>query len=171
MATSAVAAGKIGVAIACGEEVPKGCLVDREGNQTTDPRRFRRGDAWLMPLGGSEGHKGYGLAAMVEVLCGILTGLGFGVSPIGVHNDNCFLAFFDVAAFRPLGTFEREIADLAAYLKATQPATGYNAVVYPGEIEHRTAIERRSAGIPLEPETWNTLAALAQEHSLDTESL
>ena len=167
MATSAVAAGKIGVAIARGQEVPKGWLIDRDGNETTDPRRFRSGDAWLLPLGGSEGHKGYGLAAMVEILCGILTGLGFGVSSTGVHNDGCFLALFDVAAFRPLQIFKEEVADFAGFLKATQPAKGADAVLYPGELEHRTAVERRSTGIPLESETWNALVALAKEHNLD----
>jgi len=121
-----------------------------------------------MPLGGSEGHKGYGLAAMVEILCGILTGLGFGVSPSGVHNDGCFLAFFDVAAFRTLEIFKREVAEFAAYLKATQPAKGSNGVLYPGEIEHRTAAQRRSKGIPLESATWSALVALTEEHGLDS---
>jgi uncharacterized oxidoreductase len=171
MATSAVAAGKIGVAIARGQEVPKGWLIDRDGQETTDPTRFRGGGAWLLPLGGSEGHKGYGLAAMVEILCGILTGLGFGVSPTGVHNDGCFLAFFDVAAFRPLETFKEEVAAFAGYLKATEPAKGSDGVLYPGEKEHRTALERRTTGIPLEPATWNALIALAEEHGVDTEAL
>jgi uncharacterized oxidoreductase len=75
MATSAVAAGKIQLAAARGEEIPKGWIVDSEGRQTTDPKQFRKGGA-LLPLGGTEGYKGSGLAAMVEVLCGLLTGLG-----------------------------------------------------------------------------------------------
>src|SRR6266699_4024563 len=82
MATSAVAAGKIQLASARGEEIPRGWIVDSEGRQTTDPRQFRNGGA-LLPLGGTEGYKGSGLAAMVEVLCGLLTGLGFGVEPTG----------------------------------------------------------------------------------------
>src|SRR5271156_2456505 len=80
MATSAVAAGKIQLAAARGEEIPAGWIVDSEGRQTTDPLQFHKGGA-LLPLGGSEGYKGSGLAAMVEVLCGLLTGLGFGVEP------------------------------------------------------------------------------------------
>ena len=52
----------------------------RDGKQTTDPTRLRKGGA-LLPLGGTEGYKGSGLAAMVEILCGLLTGLGFGVEP------------------------------------------------------------------------------------------
>src|SRR5215470_8708782 len=89
MATSAVAAGKIALAVARSEEIPKGWIIDEEGRQTTDPKDYRKGGA-LLPLGGTEGYKGSGLAAMVEVLCGLLTGLGFGVEPTGRHNDGCF---------------------------------------------------------------------------------
>src|SRR5207253_9582408 len=88
MATSAVAAGKIQLAVSRGEQIPTGWIVDSEGRQTTDPKAFRKGGA-LLPLGGTEGYKGSGLAAMVEVLCGLLTGLGFGVEPTGRHNDGC----------------------------------------------------------------------------------
>ena len=43
---------------------------------------------------------------MVEILCGLLTGLGFGVEPTGRHNDGCFMAVFKVDAFRPLGRIQ-----------------------------------------------------------------
>src|SRR5262249_51357706 len=75
MATSAVAAGKVALAAARGEQIPTGWIIDSDGKQTTDPTRLRQGGA-LLPLGGSEGYKGSGLAAMVAVLCGLLTGLG-----------------------------------------------------------------------------------------------
>src|SRR5262249_59721257 len=101
--------------------------------QSTDRTRLRQGGA-LLPLGGSEGYKGSGLAAMVEVLCGLLTGLGFGVEPSGRHNDGCFMAVFDVEAFRPLQVFKKEVAEFARYLKATPPAAGSPGVYYPGEL-------------------------------------
>jgi len=82
MATSAVAAGKVALAVARGKEIPTGWIVDKDGRETTDPTQLRKGGA-LLPMGGSEGYKGSGLAAIVEVLCGILTGLGFGVEPSG----------------------------------------------------------------------------------------
>ncbi|HMI10060.1 MAG TPA: Ldh family oxidoreductase [Bradyrhizobium sp.] len=168
MATSAVAAGKIQLAAARGEEIPRGWIVDSEGRQTTDPRQFRNGGA-LLPLGGTEGYKGSGLAAMVEVLCGLLTGLGFGVEPTGRHNDGCFMAVFNVAAFRPLKDFKKEVAEFARYLKATPPSEGSPGVFYPGEVEYIREQQRKVSGIEVEDATWDKLRALAGEYKLAAE--
>jgi len=168
MATSAVAAGKVALAAARREPIPSGWIVDGDGRGTTDPTRLRQGGA-LLPLGGSEGYKGSGLAAMVEVLCGLLTGLGFGVEPSGRHNDGCFMAVFDVAAFRPLAEFKREVAEFARYLKATPPAEGSPGVLYPGEVEYMREQERRRNGIDVEDATWDKLRALAGEYGLAAE--
>ncbi len=131
MATSAVAAGKIALATARGEEIPTGWIIDAEGRQTTDPRQFRKGGA-LLPLGGTEGYKGSGLAAMVEVLCGLLTGLGFGVEPTGRHNDGCFMAVFNVAAFRPLKDFKKEVARIRALSQIDAAVGGFTRRVLSG---------------------------------------
>src|SRR5215471_12916823 len=165
MATSAVAAGKIALSVARGQPIPQGWIIDAEGRHTTDPNQYRKGGA-LLPLGGSEGYKGSGLAAMVEVLCGLLTGLGFGVEPTGRHNDGVFMAVFNVAAFRPLNDFKKEVAELAAYLKATKPAEGSSGVYYPGEIEHMREEDRRKNGIEVEDATWYKLRSLAESYSL-----
>ena len=131
MATSAVAAGKVALAAARNEPIPQGWVVGKDGKLTTDPKQLRQGGA-LLPLGGTEGYKGSGLAAMVEILCGILTGLGFGVEPTGRHNDGTFMAVFNVEAFRPLADFKKEVADFARYLNATPPSEGSKGVLYPG---------------------------------------
>jgi len=165
MATSAVAAGKISVAVARGEPIPIGWIVDRDGKPTTDPNQLRQGGA-LLPLGGSEGYKGSGLAVIVEILCGLLTGLGFGMDPTGRHNDGCFMAVFNVAAFRPLAEFKREVAEFARYLNATPPSEGSQGVLYPGEIEYMREQDRRANGIDVEDATWNKLRALAEGYGL-----
>ena len=69
---------------------------------------------------------------MVEILCGLLTGLGFGVEPTGRHNDGCFMAVFKVDAFRPLSEFKKDVGDFIRYLKETPPAEGSSGVLYPG---------------------------------------
>jgi LDH2 family malate/lactate/ureidoglycolate dehydrogenase len=164
MATSAVAAGKISLAVSRGESIPLGWVIDSAGKPTSDPAQLKTGA--LLPLGGSEGYKGSGLAVIVEILCGLLTGLGFGMEPTGRHNDGCFIAVFNVEAFRPLAEFKQEVTEFARYLKATPPSEGSSGVLYPGEIEHLREQERRAAGIDVEDATWNKLRALAEGYGL-----
>ena len=166
MATSAAAAGKIALAVARNEPVPDNWVIGKDGRQTNDPRQLRQGGA-LLPLGGPEGgYKGTGLAVIVEILCGLLTGLGFGVEPSGRHNDGCFMAVFNVAAFRPLAEFKKDVGEFAAYLKATPPAEGSKGVLYPGEIEYMREQDRRQNGIEVEDATWYKLRSLAEDYGL-----
>jgi LDH2 family malate/lactate/ureidoglycolate dehydrogenase len=170
MATSAAAAGKIALAVARNEPVPDNWVIGNDGRPTNDPRQLRQGGA-LLPLGGPEGgYKGTGLAVMVEILCGLLTGLGFGVEPTGRHNDGCFMAVFNVAAFRPLAEFKKDVGDFIAYLKETPPAEGSSGVLYPGEIEYRRQQDRSRDGIEVEDATWYKLQQLADGYGL-TEKL
>src|SRR5258708_19345852 len=99
-------------------------------------------------MGGPDGgYKGYGLAVMVEILCGLLTGLGFGVEPTGRHNDGCFMACFKVDAFRPLAEFKKEAGEVIRYLKDTPPAEGSSAGLYSGAIEPINAQDPRKTSI------------------------
>jgi len=164
-ATSAVAQGKISLAVARNEPIPVGWIIDSEGRNTTDPRKLKQGGA-LLPLGGNEGYKGYGLAVIVEILCGLLTGLGFGIDPTGKHNDGCFLAVFKVDAFLPIARFKLEVTEFAKYLKDTPPAEGSQGVLYPGEIEWQAERERRENGVMIEDATWMKLGELAERHGL-----
>lgn len=168
VATSAVAGGKVNLALARGEQIPEGWVVDKDGNPSTDPKTLQQGGASL-PLGGLQGHKGYGLSVMVEIFSGILTGLGFGVEPSGRHNDGVFMAAFKVESFRPLEDFKREVTDFAMYLKQTPPAPGFKQVYYPGELEYLTANRKLTDGIEVEGETWTRLRDLAVTFGLSTE--
>ena len=165
MATSAAAAGKVKLAQARGQSIPDDWVVDKNGRQTTDPAALSDGGA-IQPLGGAQGFKGTGLAAMVEIFSGLLTGLGFGVEPTGKHNDGVFMAVFNVEAFRPLDTFKQEVTEFAEYLKATPTAEGFDSVLYPGEIEHQRMQKRLVDGIDVEDATWNKLVALAEKYGV-----
>jgi len=169
MATSGVAVGKIKLAETRGEAIPEGWILNKQGDPTTDPKDYGRGGI-LLPLGGAEGHKGYGLSAIVEILSGILPGLGFGVEPTGKHNDGCFIACFNVSALRDLATFKREVTEFAAYLKATPPSEGFTEVLYPGEIEWRREQERARNGIEIEDKTWKSLVELAAKFGVSKEA-
>jgi uncharacterized oxidoreductase len=121
---------------------------------------------------GSQGHKGYGLSFMVEVLSGILTGVGFGSDPQdfqkrhGVeyrHNDGCFINVIDVNAFYPIEEFRQEVTDFVAYLKTSQPAKGFTDILYPGEIEWLNEQQRRREGIYIEDSTWDRITTIQKQ--------
>ena len=166
MASSAVAAGKIEVAKARGKDIPEGWIIDDEGNPSTDPTDLSSGGS-ILPLGGPEGHKGYGLSSIVEILSGVLTGLGYGHDPSGRHNDGCFMAVFNVAAFRDLADFKKDVTDFAMYLKSSRPATGFKEVYYPGELEHLRSVHHEANGIDVDQSTWDQLTQLAREYGID----
>jgi len=159
MATSAVAAGKLNVARAQKKPIPLGWLLDRHGKPTTDPNAQLEGGV-MLPLGGPEGHKGYGLSFAVETLAAVLPGLGFGVDPKGRHNDGTFMLVVDPDAFSPTD-FKIQVEAFVRYLKETPPAEGFDEVFYPGEIEYRTEQRRRQEGITIEETTWRRLGEIA----------
>jgi LDH2 family malate/lactate/ureidoglycolate dehydrogenase len=161
MATSAVAAGKLNVARARNQPIPLGWLLDKDGRPTTDPNAASNGGV-MLPLGGPEGHKGYGLSFAVETLAALLPGLGFGIDPQGRHNDGSFMLAIDPSAFMPLVDFKGQVDAFVRYLKETPTAEGFDEVLYPGEKEYRVAQQRRREGIPIEEGTWSKITQLAE---------
>jgi uncharacterized oxidoreductase len=79
------------------------------------------------------------------------------------------MAVFNVAAFRPLKDFAKEVGEFARYLKSTPPSEGSSGVFYPGEIEHMRERQRRRDGIDVEDATWDRLRALATDYKLAAE--
>ncbi|MGH2355823.1 MAG: Ldh family oxidoreductase [Chloroflexota bacterium] len=164
-ATSQAAANKIAIYRKRGQPLPEGWILDAAGHPSTNPEDYDRGGV-LLPYGGMQGHKGYGLGFMIEVFTGILTGLGFGVDPAGRHNDGSLMMAINVAAFLPLDRFRAEVTAFAHYVKATPPAPGVAEVLYPGEPEWRTEQARRAHGIPIDEETWDALVRLAADYGV-----
>src|SRR5215212_6111518 len=165
MATSAVANGKLDVARAQGKPVPLGWLLDKDGRPSTDPEAQKKGGV-MLPLGGPEGHKGYGLSFAVETLAAILPGLGFGIDLQGRHNDGVFMLVMNPDAFREGGDFKAEVDAFTKYLKDTPTQEGFNEVLYPGEIEYRFSQTRARDGVPIDDTTWGRLQGVAMRFSL-----
>jgi len=165
MATSAAAFGKIELARARGIPVPLGWIVDRMGRPSTNPADLAAGGA-MLPLGGTEGYKGYALSVAVEILTALLSGLGFGLDPEGRHNDGAFMLVVNPSAFRPLAEFRADVAAFARYLKSTPPAEGFSEVLYPGEPEHRAEQLRHRTGIPVDDSTWSQLVAVGSKYAV-----
>ena len=162
MATSAAAAGKIRLMLNRGHETGTGRIINKDGQPTRDPADFYAG-GMALPLGGDQGHKGYGLAVMVEVLSGILARTGTAAKDRQDLNNGTFMIVIDITAFLPLEQFHAEMAELVDYLHDTLPAPGQEGVLVPGEYEARNEAARRRDGIPVEDETWRQICDTVEE--------
>jgi uncharacterized oxidoreductase len=164
MATSVVAEGTVRVKRQRGEQLPEGWLLDHQGRPTTDPHAlYQEPRGALLPLGGSAGHKGFGLAMLVEMLSGILARGGHAGQGADRFSNDTFIIVIDISAFVEPRAFRAEIEDLLSYVKSAHLAPGVEAIMYPGEPEAKEQRRREREGIPLEDETWQQVTALAQE--------
>lgn len=159
MATSAVAGGKVKVARSRGLPMGKGWAIDAAGQPTTDPEAFYDGGA-LLPLGGDQAHKGYGLSFVVESLAAVLSGIGYGADAEGFPNDGILMVLLNVEMFRPLDGFRHEMAAFARYVKESPAAPGVDEVLYPGEFETSMRKRRTVDGIDLPDKVWADLQDL-----------
>lgn len=147
IAMSAVARGNVLAASREGREIPMGWAIDAEGNPTTDPRAALSGA--MLPMAG---HKGVGLAMMVECLAGSLTG----AAPASVTGANPGSAPARVGAFLMVANpelvagraaYESHMADWIGHYRKAAGAEGR----YPGERAAAVEAERTAKGIPLSP--------------------
>jgi L-2-hydroxycarboxylate dehydrogenase (NAD+) len=163
MATSAAAYGKIEIAKRAGKSIPTGWAIDRNGLPTTDPNAMVDGGAQL-PLGSDRdrgGHKGYGLALMVDVLSGVLSGANWGpfTPPFTLQQEmparsvgkgiGHFFGALRIEAFIDKDEFKRQIDDLIRTFRKTRPAPGTAGPLIPGDPEREAEAIRRREGIPL----------------------
>jgi LDH2 family malate/lactate/ureidoglycolate dehydrogenase len=174
MATTTVTRGKIEVAAREGKGIPPGWAVGTDGLATGDPVRlledmlYKRGGG-LLPLGGEGsalgGHKGYGLAVMVDILCAISSGGIFGGAVMDSEITSARVCHFFMALridlFRDPEDFKRDISRMLGELRALKPAEGASRVYYAGLIEQEAEARCEQEGVPLTDEVWKTLLETA----------
>jgi LDH2 family malate/lactate/ureidoglycolate dehydrogenase len=165
MATSAAAKSKIYLALDKGGKIPLGWALDKDGKPTTEPTEALKG--FLLPLGG---HKGYGLALMIDILAGLLSGSG-SLDEVGsLHNQmekgqNVGFIFLVINPDLVAGKqeFKNRIHELVRKIQTCPPAEGTECVLLPGEIEYRTKENRREKGIPVPENVMNQLYELLEK--------
>ena len=154
ISTSAIAEGKIQVALNQGKTLPEGCTIDADGQPNRDPARFYGPpEGALLPIAG---HKGHGLSVFCEILAGALTGgltTNRANDTAGRLVNNMTSVIFDPAAFCGVDEFKAEVSRMAAWVKASPPVTAGGEVLLPGEIERRTRGERERDGVPIDAVT------------------
>ena len=169
MTTSAVAEGKVRVKRNRGELVPDGWLIDAEGNPTNDPNTLY-GDppGTILPLGGSLGHKGYGLNVAVELLSGALGGAGC-LGKERQFRNGAFLILLDVEQVVGLDEYFTEADDYIDFVKSAATAPGFESILMPGEIELAMKKQRMAEGIFVEDETWGQILESAAKVGAEIE--
>jgi LDH2 family malate/lactate/ureidoglycolate dehydrogenase len=163
MATSAASLGKLVERWRSGRPIPDGWALDAKGRTTTNGRIAYVGRR-LTPLGGDRehgGHKGYGLAAAVEILSSVLPGVA--PAPTGGTRAAVghFLLAIDPARFRPDGGFAGDLDRLIDALHATPALAADEPVLVPGDPEQRIRAERSRAGIPITRSVFEDIRAVA----------
>lgn len=165
MSTSAVANGKVTVARLAGQQCPPGWLQDAAGNPTTDPNVILADPpGTLLPFGGADGYKGFGLGLMLDFLVAGLTGGFCPPAPDGVTEcNNVLLVVWDPARCAGRAHFLAETDKLSAAVRETKRKPGAERIQVPGDRSAAVRRERLQSGIPLAAGNWETLATLARE--------
>ncbi len=163
--TSVVAEGKVRVYYLNEKKpVPEGWLLDSNGNPTTDSSvLYEPPLGSILPMGGAQAYKGFGLGLVLDMLAGGLSGgrsSNADVNAFAKGNNVVFLAI-DPAGFAGRDALTRESTQLARFVADCPRAPGVDAILLPGDPERRTLADRGAAGIPLETAHWERLTSLA----------
>ncbi len=161
--TSATAEGKVRVKRIAGQTCPDGWLLDCEGRPTNDPNTlYGNPPGTILPMGGDQAYKGFGLGLMVEIFAGALSGgVCIRETPIN-QNGNClFMLLVDPARVGGREHFAREVAGLSEFVRGCPRAPGVEEILLPGDPERRTFAARTAAGVPFDAGNWNELVKLA----------
>lgn len=164
-ATAAIAEGKLRLSRLAGEAVPTGLIQDAAGRPTTDPEDFYAGGT-LLPFGL---HKGFGLAVMIELLGGALSGNHVGFLPEYSWGNGLVLIALAPAAVGDAAGIGDEVARATATLRDSAPMAGVDRVRLPGDVERETRNRRSVDGIPVSAGTWASLEQLAADLGLTLE--
>lgn len=167
IANTGVARGKIYLARQKGLSIPEGWAISAEGVPTTDPAEAIAGI--VLPMAQ---HKGYAIAAMMDMLSGVLTGSAFGTGVHGPYQTEHrsgagqFMIAIDIEQIQPLAEFNERMDRYIDELKSVPRAQGFEEIVYPGEIEARNEAHNRADGLLLPQDTLADLRKLAEAHDL-----
>jgi ureidoglycolate dehydrogenase (NAD+) len=165
MASSVVARAKIRDALKAGRPIPETWAADREGKPTADPKAAL--DGFLLPIGG---YKGYGLALIVDLFAGILSGAAYLThvqswidKPGEPQNLGHFFFLIDTARLGDEAWLAARIEDFAQIVHSTPRADAGIPVLLPGEIELDKLERHRRDGIPIDVHLHDQLIAFAKQ--------
>ena len=163
-ATTMVAQNKIVLAKRLDSMIPGGWLADSTGDPIMEPTKVPD-EYSLLPVGSTRelgSHKGYGLACVVDILCGVLSGRAFGMVP-GRPNFSHMVAAYDIEAFTDAEEFKETMDLFLRTMKDTPPAPGHDRVLVAGQPEWEAEQDRTVNGIPLHQEVVQWIRDICSE--------
>ncbi len=162
--TSVVAEGKVRGYYISQSRVPEGWLLDHNGQPTTDPAvLYEPPQGTILPLGGAQSYKGFGLALILELWAGGLSGGRCSdreFRPTG--GNNVLFVLFDPEFFAGKESIRRQASRLGEFIQATPRMPGVDSIFLPGEPERIMLQQRTMNGIPLDRNLRAKLDQLAQ---------
>jgi ureidoglycolate dehydrogenase (NAD+) len=168
MSTTSIPYGKVVIAKKEGRSIPEDWGFDENGEPTTDPFRI----AGLHPVAG---HKGSGLAMVIDIFCSLFSGMAFGphINRMYVDLDSPrklghFIVAWDIEKVLMITNFQDRVQQMIAELHSIPPASGFERVFYPGEIEGITRDAREREGITIEDGLYRELCELGKEYGVRT---
>jgi uncharacterized oxidoreductase len=161
--TSVCAEGKVRVCFNKGVPVPEGWLLDPQGKPTTDPGvLYREPKGSILPLGGSQAYKGFGIALLLEMLTGGLSGAPCSHAGAPPRPGNAvFFIVLDVGQFTGMEHFLHETAAVSQHIRSCPRIEGIEEILLPGDPERRERVRRLQAGLALDDGTWGQLSEVA----------
>ncbi len=164
--TSAVAEGKVRVHFQQNEPIPSGWLIDHTGAPTTDPGvLYGEPPGSILPFGGPQMYKGFGLGLLIDLLCGGLSGGSCSnpVFPITGQGNTVLFVVFDPQKFGGVEHFLRQTDGLTDYVRTCPTAVGTAAITLPGDPERASSRVRQAEGIVVPGGIWERIAKTARE--------
>ena len=171
--TSATAEGKVRVKKIAGEKVPDGWLLDPDGNPTNDPEQlYGEPPGTILPMGGNQAYKGFGLAFMIELFCSGLSGAPcVNDGPVTRKGNAAMFVVIDPVKFAGADHLLEEVGKVEEYMHSVPLKTGVDGIMLPGDPEKRVLTDRQANGIPLDAGNWQALLDLAEELDVTAPSL
>jgi uncharacterized oxidoreductase len=161
--TSATAEGKVRVKRIAGHQCPPGWIIDADGKPTTDPNvLYGEPQGSILPMGGDQAYKGFGLGLVIDMLAGGLSGgLCSRPNPDAPLGNDVVFILLDPAQFGGTEHFLTQVTGVAAHVRGCPTADGVREILLPGDPERRTFAERSANGIPIDDGNWKQLVDLA----------
>ncbi len=181
-ATSITQRGKVELYAREGKDLPKGWVMDENGESKTNSSEVLKdliaGKAALMPLGGvgeeTAGYKGYGYAAVVEILSAALQQGAFMKMLTGSmdgkkvpYRIGHFFIAIDISAFTGPEDFKKTTGEILRELRASRKVPGQTRIYTAGEKEYFTWLERKDKGVPFSDELLEEFRGLCHTYHLE----